>query len=118
MSDNKDSVSAENAPTAGIVATGGISEPEQVEKGAGDDYPVIDHPHHTAPTVKTYVPRKATTEYRRRTPEETIERFLKDQEDEQQEIWNEVLSTCEQHVINDIRLLEKLSKLYTIIRKS
>lgn len=87
-------------------------------RGAGDDYPVIDHAHHTAPTVKTYVPRIATTEYRRRTTEETIEHFLKDQEDEQQEIWNEVLSTCEQHVINDIRLMEKLSKLYTIIRKS
>lgn len=39
------------------------------------------------------------------------------QESDQKQLWDEVLNTCETHVINDIRLLEKLSKQFILTRK-
>lgn len=43
---------------------------------------------------------------------------INQERESQDELWNEILDTCQTHFINDIRLLEKLKGVFTIQRKS
>lgn len=45
-------------------------------KGSGDDYPVVDHPHHRAPTVKTYVPQGGIVATGREEPEQAKDEWV------------------------------------------